>query len=1021
LPKEKRENIISIMRSKFYIFIIAIIFLPIIAMSQVPQITVEPQRSVLCLGESGLLSLTATGAEPLTYTWYKDDVALTGINENTIEFNPVELADAGVYYCKVSNAEGNDSSQIVQIVVVAEAPEIVDFSSGDYFCEGNDVTLSVSATPGPLGYFWYKDDQLISGAYASTYVINDITPSDAAVYQCEVVNACGTAHTGNIPVNVTETISILSQPVGQTVCEGDDAVFTINAEGSSLSYQWFDNGMEIPGENLSQLTIENVQSDNSSSYYCVVSNACGSIESNMVGLTVHTYPQVTAHPMSTSACFGETVNLTSTATGTPTIVGQWFVNGELVPDVESSTLSLDVDSDESQDVYRVFTNGCGTISSDTAEVSIKHPPIITQQPVDSTTCLGNNASFSVKVIGAEPFYYQWQFEGADVNGSSFSGENQFELNISSVHQGHIGQYTCIVSNVCGSVVSDPAALNVLMPPSIISQPNDLAVCENDTAIFEIDVQGNEPFEYAWMKLSSDEIISTEQNLEINTNGAVGADDYYCVVSNVCADISTDTVSLHVKTLPEFVVQPQELDACHGDSVAIEVSVSGTSPMDLLWFRNNGAISGAEDSVLILDPAETLETGYFFCVAMNECGIIESDEVYVNIIDTPAITWQPYDKSLCENDMLTLYSGASGDNLSYQWFNNGEEISGQNDTILEILAIDGAMEGTFYFQASNGCAAVNSNIVTVDIYPAPDINLGDNQDVCDGETVTLTSDVSAQSYNWNDGMSTGASLDVYSSGEYSLAAIGENGCTGYDTVFIEFHPYYDLDLGSDLFNCGPLTLDAGEGAFSYEWNTGSIEQSIEVEESGMYYCTTEGDAFGCISNDTVVIEILEVPHVDLGDNHTISVDSSVNLSIDDGFLSYYWSNGTNLHEAVYDGDYLGLGTHEVWVSVTAENGCITDDTVQIVVVQAESVEQVLKGEMLAIYPNPANEMVTIEFDLKESLDKLNVLDVNGRVVLSINENQYKGMRNIDLNALQSGLYIINLQTKSRSINYRLIKE
>ncbi|MEA1875109.1 MAG: immunoglobulin domain-containing protein [Bacteroidota bacterium] len=1007
---------------KLHFFAIAFAFLlPLTTLAQSPQITTHPGNKLFCINDYGTLQIEATGAAPLSYQWYKEGNPIPSETSEIIIFDPVELTHEGEYYCEVSNGEGSVNSETAQVIVFSGEPEVATLSSGGDFCEGNTQEFSVTVTDNPTNYEWFKNGTFITGSYGPSITLSDLNSSDTGIYYCELSNACGTSQTDNIDVNVLDTVSITSQPVGQTVCEGDNAVYTIEAEGSYLEYQWYDNGTEITGEITTQLIIENVQTDNSSSYYCVVSNMCNSVTSNSVGMTVNVYPQVTAHPNNAFECLGESVSLISTASGTPTITGQWFVNGEAVTDSVFSTLTVELETSDSLFVYHAFTNGCGTVNSDSAIIIPILPPTIIEQPVDTTVCLGNDALFRVKVVGTEPFNYQWQFNEADVNGSAYSGENTFELQISEVNEGHEGSYTCIISNECGQIISDARELDVVLPPNIVSQPDEITLCEGNTANFEMIVQGTEPFEFAWMNPGSDDIIGTNQSLVINGVEPQDDNDYYCIVSNECADVPTDTVSLNVKTLPDFVLQPEDLDACHGDSAALIVSVTGTNPMDLLWFRNEGAITGAEDSLLVFNPAETLETGYFFCVAMNECGITESDEVHVNIGTAPAITWQPYDQSLCENETLTLYSGASGENVFYQWFNNGVEIPGQNDTILLIPAVDDAMSGEFYFQAYNGCAAVNSETVVVEIFPAPEFDLGEDQDLCDGESIILSTDVLAQSYSWNEGLSHTASYEVNSTGEYTLAAVGDNGCTGYDTVYVEFHPYHTVILSDDMSNCGHLTLDVGEGAYSYDWNTGSTEPDIEVTESGTYYCTTEGDAFGCISSDTIDITILTVPVIDLGDDHTIARDSSVTLSVEEGFLSYYWSNGTNMNEAIYTGNYLGAGTHEAWVMITAENGCTTSDTVQIIVLQGESVGQIQNGEMVSIYPNPASETVTFEFDLQESLVKIDVLDMNGRVVLSVNENQFKGMRNIELSALQSGLYIINLQTKSRSINYRLIKE
>jgi hypothetical protein len=62
--------------------------------------------------ERGLTTFTATvtgGTPPLSYKWYKDDVALTevGSDQPSLTVNPVTAASVGAYKCVVSNAAGS--------------------------------------------------------------------------------------------------------------------------------------------------------------------------------------------------------------------------------------------------------------------------------------------------------------------------------------------------------------------------------------------------------------------------------------------------------------------------------------------------------------------------------------------------------------------------------------------------------------------------------------------------------------------------------------------------------------------------------------------------------------------------------------------------------------------------------------------------------------------------------------------------------------------------------------------------
>ena len=80
---------------------------------------------------------------------------------------------------------------------------------------------------------------------------------------------------------------IIMQPVNTTVIEGQQAVFSVQAGGYPLLYQWKRNGIDITGANGSQLTLPSVtMDDNGALFTALVSNDSGTILSNPATLTV---------------------------------------------------------------------------------------------------------------------------------------------------------------------------------------------------------------------------------------------------------------------------------------------------------------------------------------------------------------------------------------------------------------------------------------------------------------------------------------------------------------------------------------------------------------------------------------------------------------------------------------------------------------------------------------------------------------------------------------------------------------
>ncbi|MCC6321777.1 MAG: immunoglobulin domain-containing protein [Phycisphaerales bacterium] len=91
---------------------------------------------------------------------------------------------------------------------------------------------------------------------------------------------------------------VLSHPVAQSKCPGQSASFSVENSGSpAATYRWQRNGVNMSngggggrysGADTATVTIANVNStDHNTSYRCVIENACGTVLTNGVGLTVY--------------------------------------------------------------------------------------------------------------------------------------------------------------------------------------------------------------------------------------------------------------------------------------------------------------------------------------------------------------------------------------------------------------------------------------------------------------------------------------------------------------------------------------------------------------------------------------------------------------------------------------------------------------------------------------------------------------------------------------------------------------
>lgn len=91
-------------------------------------------------------------------------------------------------------------------------------------------------------------------------------------------------------------------------------------------------------------------------------------------------------------------------------------------------------------------------------------PVIISQAECVEACPGSNVKFTIDAAGSEhvqPIEFQWRKDGEDLaNDANIEGATSPVVSLSGVSMSDAGSYECVVSNGCGSIVSDPVTLSV---------------------------------------------------------------------------------------------------------------------------------------------------------------------------------------------------------------------------------------------------------------------------------------------------------------------------------------------------------------------------------------------------------------------------------------------------------------------------------------------------------------------------------------------------------------------------------
>ena len=269
-------------------------------------ITTQPVGQTLCQSEPISLSVAASGRE-LTYQWRKNNADIAGATSAFYSKTGSLPGDGGRYTCVVSGTCGSIISSAVT-VTVHPITAISTQPQAQTLCQGGTISLNTSAIGNSLSYQWQKNGSNIGSG--SSYSKSSVVPNDGGLDTCVVSGTCGNATTNTVTITVNASTVIISQPSGQTLCQGNTISLTAAATGTNLSYQWKKGSSNI-GTGASYTKSGAIPTDGGY-YTCVVSGTCGNLTTNTAVVTVNAPVVVSpgsVYASPASVCTGESFTL----------------------------------------------------------------------------------------------------------------------------------------------------------------------------------------------------------------------------------------------------------------------------------------------------------------------------------------------------------------------------------------------------------------------------------------------------------------------------------------------------------------------------------------------------------------------------------------------------------------------------------------------------------------------------------------------------------------------------------------
>jgi hypothetical protein len=636
-----------------------------------PTITAPPASLVVTQGNTAAFDVSVSGDPPFEYQWFFNETnALADATNSSLALANVQPVNAGTYRVSVASDVGAVTSVVATLAVLVP-PAIVQHPANLTVPAGASATFTTSATgTAPFSYQWFfNGTNPLAGATAAILTLPSVQAADAGAYSVVVANAAGTITSTAATLTVLTPPVVTSPPVDVAVFQGQPATFTVVASGSPvLAYQWFFNGTNrLSGATSPSFTLPSAQLANVGAYSVVITNPAGAVTSQLATLTVKTPPVIVQHPANRAAVLGGTATFSVTAQGATPLTYQWFLNvTNAIADATNATLTLSNVQSGNVGTYSVRVgNPAGSVTSLGATLTLRLPPVISQQPASLIITQGNSATFTVVATGDGPFGYRWLFNETNVLGAPDSPT----LSILNAQAANAGLYSVLVTNDAAGTLSSNATLTVRVPPTITLQPTDTAAAPGGSATFSVTAVGDSPLSYRWF-FENTNAISDATNATLALQNVLPANDgrYSVRISNALGSVTSSNALLRVRNLPTITQAPSSLMVTQGHTAAFTVQAGGDGPFTYQWFFNaTNPIANARSATLTLSNVAPAAAGAYSVRVTNLVGFVVSPEAILTVRLIPTITRQPASLTLAVGATAAFSVDVTGETpFNYQW-------------------------------------------------------------------------------------------------------------------------------------------------------------------------------------------------------------------------------------------------------------------------------------------------------------------------------------------------------------------
>ncbi len=726
-----------------------------------PPLTASVTPDTICPGEQ--VTFQASGAN--SYLWLP-------YSTNSASFQQSPSYSLNVYL-SASNSFGCLKKDTFHIYV-KPVPQLTVSAQNDTICRRDTMQLTAQSNLSGTSFLW--------STTATTASIN-VFPQNTTYYTVTgTKNNCSSQAGYNLVVLTLPTVNAYANP--DSVCSG--ANVNLSATGA-LSYIW------TPGNyTTSGVTVNPV---NSTNYIVTGTYSNGCKNKDTVAVLVSPKPSLTVTSVPSEICSGSGVNL-NVVSNLPSTQFNWF---------NANTNSSQNYIPSTSGYFTVSGNYNGCIGKDSVLVTVHPNPSVSITFNKDTLCQHD----TVFLYGSGASVYSWQ------------PVNQIVQDIWDIP---LVSTTYVLTGTDGNLCSDKDSVFIFVYPPVNMSitASDDTICQGDSITLT----------------SSGAATSSWLPFLVNGNTVHVAPGFSMPVTLIGTDVNGctggDFIDIVVKPTPQLAIIQSADSVCRGDSVMLTVS-SDMSGLPFTW--STGIIA---DTIY---ETPIITTWYYVSCTFDGCTGTDSTEMPV--VQPPLITITPANPELCQSDTLNLLALSSSALTTYQWSTGSltdstQLIPNQSTTVFlstqtgicpvkdsvfvlvneipqisfipedpwicagdsifliaSVLPVGSTLiwntgntapghylspEQTTYYRVNalnHNCK--NTDSVDVRVNYHPQISLGPDQTLCNGEELTLEVKGLADEYFWSNGSSL-PTTQITQSGLYYIVATLDS-CISTDTIII----------------------------------------------------------------------------------------------------------------------------------------------------------------------------------------------------------------------------------------------